>query len=85
VIATTDLSERIRTIFTHRLHLEAPRPDADLFETGVLDSLALVDLISELEREFGFRLPFVQLNVDDFRFIYRIAQLVERSQSAQGG
>jgi len=85
VIATTDLSQRIRTIFTDRLHLEAPGQNADLLEAAVLDSLTLVDLISELEREFGFRLPIGQLNIDDFRSLDRIAQFVERSQSAQRG
>ena len=85
MIATTDLSQRIRTIFTHRLHLEAPGQNADLFEAAVLDSLTLVDLISELEREFGFRLPIGQLNIDDFRSLDRIAQFVERSQSTQRG
>jgi acyl carrier protein len=83
VIATIDLSQRIRAILTERLHLEAPGQDADLFKDGVLDSLALVDLISELEREFGFCLPLEQLNFDDFRTLDRIVQFVERSQSAQ--
>jgi acyl carrier protein len=80
VIATADLSQRICAIFT-RLHLESPGQDADLFGAGVLDSLALVDLINELEREFGFRVPLEQLNFDDFRSLDRIAQFVERSQS----
>jgi acyl carrier protein len=88
VIATTDLSQRIRAIFAQRLHLEIPVQNADLFEAGVLDSLALVDLINELEREFGFRLPFGELNIDEFRSLDRISKFVERSQrsqSAQGG
>jgi D-alanine--poly(phosphoribitol) ligase subunit 2 len=83
MIATTDLSQRICSIFANRLHLEVSRQDADLFEAGVLDSLAVVDLISELEREFGFRLPFGQLNIDDFRSLDRIAKFVEQSQLAQ--
>ena len=83
MIATTDLSQAIRAIFTQRLHLETPGQDADLFEAGVLDSLAFVDLINELEQELGFRLPFGQLNLDDFRSLDRIAQFVERSQSVQ--
>ena len=83
MIATTDLSERICTIFTHRLHLEAPVQNVDLFEAGVLDSLALVDLISEVEHEFAFSIPLGQLNFDDFRSLKRIEQFVERFQSVQ--
>ena len=85
MIATGDLPQRIRAIFTDRLHLEAPGTDVDLFEAGVLDSLALVDLIVELEKDFGFRLPLGQLNIDDFRSFASIAQFVERSQTAQRG
>jgi len=85
MIATSDLSQAIRAIFTQRLHLETPEQDADLFEAGVLDSLTLVDLINELEQEFGFRLPLGQLNFDDFRSLDSITQFVERSQSVQRG
>jgi D-alanine--poly(phosphoribitol) ligase subunit 2 len=84
VIATTDLSQRIRKILAHRLHLEIPEQNADLFEAGVLDSLGLVDLINELEREFGFRVPVGQLNIEEFRSLDRIEKFVEQSQSAQG-
>ena len=77
VSATTDLSQRICSIFIHRLNLQVPGQDADLFEAGVLDSLALVDLLNELEGEFGFRLSFGQLNIDDFRSLDRIAHFVE--------
>ena len=83
--ATTDLSHRIRAIFANRLQLEIPEQNDDLIEAGILDSLALVDLINELEREFGFRLPSGQLDFDEFRSLDRIAKFVERSQSTQRG
>src|SRR6187549_989548 len=47
------LRERIAAIFASALHLDVPSWDTDLFDTGVLDSLAFVELLLQLEREFG--------------------------------
>ncbi len=32
-----------------------PDPDESLFDSGFLDSFAITDLVSELEREFGIK------------------------------
>src|ERR1700716_916414 len=37
--------ERLRALFLRHLHLEVPSADTDLLETGLLDSLQLVDLL----------------------------------------
>ena len=54
-----------------------PSPDTDLIESGLLDSLALVSLLAEIEREFGFELPLDTLEVDDFRTVESAASYVE--------
>ena len=35
----------------------APGPDESLFDSGYLDSFALPDMVAELEREFGIKIP----------------------------
>jgi acyl carrier protein len=35
----------------------APAPDESLFTSGALDSFALTDFISGLEKEFGIKVP----------------------------
>ena len=57
---TNALRERIAGVFADALHLDVPSADTDLFETGVLDSLAFVELLLQLEHEFG-----VTTSVDD--------------------
>jgi D-alanine--poly(phosphoribitol) ligase subunit 2 len=47
-----------------------------LIETELLDSLALVMLIAEIEQEFGFELPLDGFDVERFRTIDRLAELV---------
>lgn len=54
------------------------RPDIDLLETGLVDSIGLVELILELEERFGVTLPMEDLEIDDFRSVYRIADLIVR-------
>ena len=60
------------------LSVRAPEPDADIVDSGLLDSLALVTLLFEVEQEFGVQIPLDSLEVDDFRTIERIAGLVAK-------
>jgi D-alanine--poly(phosphoribitol) ligase subunit 2 len=68
--------ERLGALFVERFHIEAPSADTDLFETGILDSLQLVELLLQLERRFGFRIAIENIDLDDLRTLARIARLV---------
>jgi acyl carrier protein len=54
-----------------------PEPDESLFDSGFLDSFALPDLVSELEREFGIKIPDADLNPRKFESITRIQSYIE--------
>src|SRR5256886_13823912 len=71
-----DLETRIARLFVERLEVEIPSPDLDLFEAGVVDSLLFVKLLAALEEQFGFRLAFDALQIDDFRTLRHIARFV---------
>jgi acyl carrier protein len=66
---------RIQALFEQALNIPAPAPDVDIIERGLLDSLALVTLLFEIEVEFGVQIPLDSLEVDDFRTIERLARL----------
>ncbi len=68
--------ERLRTLFLQHLHLEVPSEDTDLLETGLLDSLQLVDLLLLIEVEFGRRISLEAIELDDLRSLARLARLV---------
>jgi methoxymalonate biosynthesis acyl carrier protein len=74
--ASPDLHERIAAIFAAALNMEVPSADTDLFEAGLLDSLAFIELLLQLEREFGVATSLEDLEVDNFRSIARIAIFV---------
>lgn len=51
-------------------------PEESLFESGVLDSFALPDMISGLEEEFGITVPDADLNPRKFDSLARIAEYI---------
>ena len=51
-----------------------PDPDESLFDAGYLDSFALTDLVTEIEREFRIAIPDSDLNPRRFDSLNRIAE-----------
>jgi acyl carrier protein len=49
-----------------------PAPDESLFESGLLDSFTLSDLVTALEAEFSIRIPDSDLTPRKFDSIERI-------------
>ena len=47
-------------------------PEESLFESGVLDSFGLPDMVSALEKEFGITVPDADLNPRKFDSLARI-------------
>ena len=54
-----------------------PDPDESLFDSGILDSFALPELVSELESEFGIKIPDSDLNPRKFESITHIQSYVQ--------
>ncbi len=58
----------------HTRNGAVPADDASLFDDGYLDSFALPEVVSELEREFGIQIPDGDMNPRKFESIERIQQ-----------
>jgi acyl carrier protein len=74
--------QKLREIFAGSLHVELPSDEERLISGGFVDSLALVELLLQIEKEFGASPDFEQLQIEDFETLAAIAQLVERSLPA---
>jgi len=72
------LLSAIQAVLRERLMIVVASPDIDLLETGLVDSIGLVELILELEERFGVSLPMEDLEIEDFRSVYRISDLIVR-------
>jgi acyl carrier protein len=75
----TSTVDRVRLLIEDVLNIEVPDDDTDLIHSGVLDSLALVSLIVGIEQEFRLELPLEDLDLDQFRSVGSIAQLLAAS------
>ena len=72
-----DTRERIAQIFREALFIEVPSPTTDIVETGLLDSLAFVTLLFEIEQRFAVTIPPEELDIESLRTVQRIASLVD--------
>lgn len=70
-----ELCKRISGLF-EEMNLEVPSESVDLFETGLLDSMTLVQLLVKLEEQLGVSVAPHQLDPDNFRSIQHIASFV---------
>ena len=78
------LQQQIIEIFSERFEIRLESEDVDLLESGLVDSVKIVELVLELEQRFGVSLPFEDLEIDDFRTVLRLAQRISRTTSVAG-
>jgi acyl carrier protein len=77
------LIAEIQALFLERLSIRIESPDADLFQTGVFDSMTLVEFILALEEHFGLRFPMEELELDSVVSVVKIAELVASRRQNQ--
>ena len=68
------ITEIVRHVSKKDVH---PAPDESLFDSGIIDSFALADLVSALEKAFSVTVPDSDLNPRKFDSIERIESYLE--------
>ncbi len=79
------VERQLLTLVSKRVTMEIPSAEIDLIEMGIIDSLALVDLLLRIEEEFGVRIPLEELEIDDLRSVARLAQVIVREKGKVPG
>ena len=69
----------ILELIRDRLNIDVVDLDVDLIDTGMIDSLALVTLITALEERFACELPLDDFDIENFRSARRITQYLDGS------
>lgn len=80
-----ELIREIQGFLLERLSIQVDSEDTDLLETGVLDSVAQVNLLIHLEEHFRLHLPMENLEIDSFRSVAKIAELVASLDGGRDG
>jgi len=73
---TLALQQQVVSLFAEKLNLDVASAETDLIETGLLDSLALVELLVQLEESFDVSISTDDLELENFRSITSIAGFV---------
>jgi acyl carrier protein len=78
------ITARVQRLFDEALNIEVPSIDTDVIESGLIDSLALVELLAAIEEEFEIELPLDELDVENLRSVETISEFVTRSGRLNG-
>ena len=70
----TKIVELIQTVAGEPVN---PAPDESLFESGLLDSFTLPDLVTALEKEFSISIPDSDLTTRKFDSVTRIQAYIQ--------
>ena len=70
------LVQEVQSVCLEKLAVHIDSSDTDLFATGILDSMSLVQLILELERHFEIELPIGEIEISSFQSVDEIASLL---------
>lgn len=79
MITSQTLVDRVRLLIREVLSIEVLSANTDLMESGLIDSLALVSIIAEIEDEFQVVLALDDLDIDQFRSVQRIAEFLSQT------
>ena len=79
------LLPKLTALFRDKLELDVPSPETDLMQAGLIDSLKLVELLVQLEQDFGITISIETLEVEAVRSLTRIAEFVRSQQQIGGG
>jgi acyl carrier protein len=77
------LQKEIGALLDEHLQIVPTSPQADLLESGAMDSLALVELLLQLELRYGLRISLESLDFEEFRSVASIAAFVTRSRAGE--
>jgi acyl carrier protein len=71
------VTEIIRRVTGNPVEIDA---EESLFDSGILDSFALTDVIAEVEKEFSIKVPDSDLTPRKFASISKIVSYIEERQ-----
>lgn len=75
------ICKTLTELFSSKLNLDVPSYDAELLQSGILDSMMLVELLVVIEREFGVTVSIETLDIDQFGSLASIARMIQTSGS----
>jgi acyl carrier protein len=76
-VTRDETAARLRDILARTLGTTITDGDTDLVQSGLIDSLALVELLVAVEQEFSITFAADELEIERFRSLRTLAELVD--------
>lgn len=73
--------DKIRTFLSKFVDVSELQDNENIFETGLVNSLFAVNLVSFLESEFDISIENTELDLENFKDIKSITTLIEKKLS----
>ena len=77
-----DTQTKVKEFLSRYFKSHDLQPDEDIFALGFVNSLLAMQLVAFVEKEFGVAVEDADLDLDNFRSIRAISDLVARKQGA---
>lgn len=75
-----DIGQKLQSFLNARTGGKELQPEEDIFATGYVNSLFVVQLITWMQKNFNFKVEKDDLDVENFRTIAAISQFIKRKQ-----
>ncbi|MCP5046297.1 MAG: acyl carrier protein [bacterium] len=72
----------IRNYIMENVNMSELDNDLDIFETGVVNSLFAIELMTFLEKAFSIKVTMDDLDMDNFKTVNATSDFVQRKQGA---
>jgi acyl carrier protein len=76
------VKETVRTFINNSVNIEALGDDENLFETGIVNSLFAVQLMTFVERKYGIEIGMDDLDIENFKSVSATAAFIAKKTAS---
>lgn len=80
---SNEVKAKVRSFINNSINIDTLGDDENLFETGIVNSLFAVQLMTFVERQFGLEIGMDDLEIENFKSINATAAFVARMSAGK--
>jgi len=80
---TNQVKETVRSFINSSINIDGLGDDENLFESGIVNSLFAVQLMTFVERSFGIEIGMEDLDVENFKSVSATVAFISRKSTGK--
>ena len=76
----SDILHQLRSLLSDLLPVDTVDASTSLFASGVLDSIALLDVVSRIEQHWSIRFSWSDVNLDNLDSLEKMVNFIAQKQ-----